>query len=115
MPPMTVTELAACPTMGPRLPEPRGPISALMQALLFGRTDAGSAAAAVGSADPYGDDLQLALYVAYELHYRGFAGVADEQEWDPDVLALRTALERRFLGALRAEVRTDDADVDRAL
>jgi hypothetical protein len=110
---MTVTVLAACPTTGPRLPEPRGPLSSHMQALLFGRTDAG--AAAVGRADPLGDDLQLALYMAYELHYRGFDGVPDEQEWDPAVLALRTALERRFAGALRAEVRTDDADVDRAI
>ena len=28
----------------------------------------------VCDADPYGLDLQLALYVCYELHYRGFAG-----------------------------------------
>ena len=26
-------------------------------------------------ADPFGADLQLALYVCYELHYHGFAGV----------------------------------------
>lgn len=111
---MTVTELAARPTLGPRLPEPRGPISAHMQALLRGREGSG-AGAAVGSADPFGDDLQLALYVAYELHYRGFEGVPDELEWDPDILALRTALERRFATELRAQVPTDDADVDRAI
>ena len=29
----------------------------------------------MGDLDPYGLDLQLALYVCYELHYRGFAGV----------------------------------------
>jgi hypothetical protein len=55
-------------------------------------------------ADPYGDDLQLALYVLYELHYRGFAGVGDDREWDPELLALRGALEDRFLTALRADV-----------
>ncbi|ALC25187.1 iron-containing redox enzyme family protein [Streptomyces pristinaespiralis] len=53
------------------------------------------------SADPLGDDLQLALYVCYELHYRGFSGVDPAWEWDPDLLALRAAMERRFLRAVR--------------
>jgi hypothetical protein len=43
----------------------------------------------VDGADPYGADLQLALYCLYELHYRGFAGVADELEWDPALLTVR--------------------------
>ena len=30
--------------------------------------------ASVSDPDPYGLDLQLALYMCYELHYRGFAG-----------------------------------------
>ena len=35
--------------------------------------------------DPLGDDdLHLALYLAYELHYRGLPGVEDDREWDPD-------------------------------
>ena len=42
------------------------------------------ARSAKGAAD---EDLQLALYVAYELHYRGFEGVPPEMEWDPSVLA----------------------------
>lgn len=54
-------------------------------------------------ADPYGDDLHLALYVCYELHYRGFAGVDPRSEWDPELLGLRRELEDRFLGALRAD------------
>jgi hypothetical protein len=54
--------------------------------------------------DPYGEDLHLALYCCYELHYRGFAGVAAELEWDPDLLGLRQQLERAFLAALRADV-----------
>ncbi|MCQ0003072.1 iron-containing redox enzyme family protein [Streptomyces sudanensis] len=58
--------------------------------------------AAVRGADPLGDDLQLALYLCYELHYRGFHGVAPEWEWDPGLLALRRAVEERFLGELRA-------------
>jgi hypothetical protein len=64
-------------------------------------------------ADPYGGDLQLALYVLYELHYRGFAGIADDREWDTGLLALRGALEDRFLGALSRDVPgpRDPADV----
>lgn len=46
------------------------------------------------------EDLQLALYCCYELHYRGFAGVDDELEWDPGLLSFRGRLEARFLEAL---------------
>jgi hypothetical protein len=35
------------------------------------------------------EDLQLALYCLYELHYRGFEGVSDEWEWHPGLLAFR--------------------------
>jgi hypothetical protein len=70
--------------------------------------------AAVGPADPYGDDLQLALYTCYELHYRGFSGVADSWEWDPGLLRLRAAMEHRFLTALRGDVPAH-ASVDDAL
>ncbi|MER5531546.1 iron-containing redox enzyme family protein [Streptomyces sp. NPDC002677] len=55
-------------------------------------------------ADPYGDDLQLALYLCYELHYRGFAGVDAGWEWEPGLLRLRAEMEHRFLSALRADV-----------
>jgi hypothetical protein len=64
----------------------------------------GRAVPSADAADPYGEDLQLALYCCYELHYRGFAGVSDELEWDPALLGLRAAMERRFLAALRADV-----------
>jgi hypothetical protein len=50
------------------------------------------------------DDVHLALYVLYELHYRGFAEVDDEWEWDPGLLAERARLERAFEAALEAEV-----------
>src|SRR4051812_7302699 len=42
------------------------------------------------------EDLQLALYCCYELHYRGFDGVDDAWEWDPGLLAFRAALEAAF-------------------
>jgi pyrroloquinoline quinone (PQQ) biosynthesis protein C len=55
--------------------------------------------------DPLADeDLQLALYCCYELHYRGLPGVDERWEWSPSLLALRGALEERFESALRAEV-----------
>jgi hypothetical protein len=47
------------------------------------------------------EDLQLALYVSYELHYRGFGGVDDGWEWHPGLIAFRGALEREFEAALR--------------
>ncbi|MFA9271791.1 MAG: iron-containing redox enzyme family protein [Baekduiaceae bacterium] len=103
------------------LPRPRGPISEhLLDAL---RSPAGSLALVPGDAlpdDPRTDeDLQLALYVTYELHYRGFAGVDDRWEWDPALLTLRATLERAFEGALRTAVPQPDPaapqDTDAAL
>ncbi|WP_051865017.1 iron-containing redox enzyme family protein [Streptomyces griseus] len=87
----------------PRLPTARGPLS---NAVLGALRDAchQPSLRAVEGADPYGDDLQLALYVLYELHYQGFDGVEDEREWDPALLRARRALEDRFLTALRDDV-----------
>lgn len=87
----------------PPLPAPRGALSVgVVSALGHGQPVPGPEGAA--GADPYGDDLQLALYVLYELHYQGFDAVDEEREWDPDLLVLRRALEQRFLTALRADV-----------
>lgn len=102
--------------LSPPLPEPRGPLSAAVTALLReadpGSTDTGSMPSPERSS-AYGDDLQLALYVLYELHYQGFRGVPDSLEWDSGLLAFRGALERRFLGALRADVPVDGTDTAR--
>ncbi|MEU3522486.1 iron-containing redox enzyme family protein [Streptomyces sp. NPDC038707] len=97
----------------PRLPRPRGPLSTALIANLRG-TGPLPRPADAGAADPYGDDLQLALYVCYELHYRGFAGVPAEREWDPELLRVRAALEERFLAALRADTPVHDS-LDEAL
>ncbi len=93
------------PTDGPPLPRPRGPRSAaLLRALRAGATadlDRLPTAPGPSAGDPLADDdLQLALYCCYELHYRGFAGVADGLEWDPALLAFRAGLERTFLEPL---------------
>ncbi|GAA0282232.1 iron-containing redox enzyme family protein [Cryptosporangium japonicum] len=62
------------------------------------------------------EDLQLALWVLYELHYRGFDGVDPDWEWDPQLLALRARLEAHFVDGLRAAVPAPpDAPVARAL
>jgi hypothetical protein len=54
-------------------------------------------------ADPLADeDLQLALYLCYELHYGGLPGVDDAWEWDPGLLEFRAALEAPFEAALDA-------------
>jgi Iron-containing redox enzyme len=98
------------------LPEARGEISAgLIEALRSDPHDAGALpAAAARDAEPYGDDLQLALYLCYEPHYRGFEGVSDWWEWNPRMLELRQVLEARFLAALRADVKVH-ADAGSAL
>lgn len=59
--------------------------------------------------DPYGLDLQLALYMCYELHYRGFASVDPGWEWNPALLGLRAELERVFLAGVRRDVGPIDA------
>lgn len=89
---------------GPSVPGPRGPLSAGLFAALASRQQAPPDVGEAEVADPYGEDLHLALYVLYELHYRGFADIAEDREWDPALMPLRRALEERFLGALRNDV-----------
>ena len=61
------------------LPQPRGPVS---EALFAGlRKPPHRLSTPSGEIDP--EDLQLALYCCYELHYRGFEGVDDRWEWEP--------------------------------
>jgi hypothetical protein len=86
------------------LPVPRGTLSAELCDALQGEPRALDWPE-VAAADPLtDDDLQLALYVCYELHYRSFEGVSDAWEWDPSVLAFRRMLERSFEGELRTRV-----------
>ena len=55
--------------------------------------------------DPLVDrDFQLALWMLYELHADGFAGVDDALEWDPLLLAARSTLEMRHERAVRSLV-----------
>jgi hypothetical protein len=50
------------------------------------------------------DDLHLALYLCYELHYRGLAGADADWEWDPALLRFRAQLESAFLHRLVDEM-----------
>ncbi|WP_414941817.1 iron-containing redox enzyme family protein [Amycolatopsis sp. cmx-11-51] len=92
-----------------RTPRPRGPVSTTLLAHLTRPPHAlppavehaarqsrtGDAGAALGE-----EDLQLSLWVCYELSYRGFDDVDHAWETEPSLLALRRVLERRLLAAL---------------
>ncbi|MGW2228425.1 iron-containing redox enzyme family protein [Streptomyces formicae] len=103
-------------TRQPELPVPRGELSSQVVAALRDGTppDAPAQRRGASAAEPYGDDLQLALYTLYELHYQGFHGVDPELEWEPGLLALRRLLEQRFLAALRRDA-APRADAAQAL
>ncbi len=104
------------------LPVPRGPVSEVLLTALAGIPGSLPPVAVTAPGDPLADDdLQLSLYVLYELHYRGFDGVDDRWEWDPDALALRARLEAIFEDGLDFALRgwappaADAATMDLAL
>ena len=109
-------------TVEPPLPAAHGPLSMAVRRSLTEPAphDQLTRIGALGRAtpDPYGLDLQLALYMCYELHYRGFAGVDPTWEWNPGLLHLRGQLERAFLAGVRRDVgriepgRTAEAEMD---
>lgn len=91
------------------LPAARGPMSEAIIAALSTDPDDGVPLPGVGTTtDPFGEDVQLALYTCYELHYQGFTAVDDRWEWQPDLLRMRAQLERLFLDAVRAHVAPGD-------
>ena len=86
----------------------RGPLSGRLLRLLRGQPHAypGLVDAARGAADQASDgltdeDLQVSLYLLYELHYRGLAGVDERWEWHPDLVATAAVLESVAEEALR--------------
>jgi heme oxygenase-like protein len=87
------------------LPRARGPISELLlEELPRGIHDLPRVAPEHAD-DPLADeDLQLSLYLCYELHYRGLPGVDERWEWEPSLLHIRATLERQFEEALLAAV-----------
>jgi hypothetical protein len=109
-----------------QLPQPRGPLGAALLDVLQAPPDGSATSArselvrtatnAVEHARDIltDDDVQLALFTMYELHYRGLRDVDDWWEWDPDLLRARTVLEAAMERALRARVpQTQDLPTDR--
>lgn len=84
--------------------QPRGPVTEFLVDALH------RPARRLGSISPpsdhpiWGEDASLALYLCYELHYRGLPCVDERWEWEPSLLALRRSLEDAFVGALFDEV-----------
>ncbi|MFL5843280.1 MAG: iron-containing redox enzyme family protein [Solirubrobacteraceae bacterium] len=91
----------------------RGPLSEALLAALTAPPGTPIAAPRVDAAHALdGEDLHYALYLCYELHYRGLPGVDDRWEWDPALLAFRAALEDAFEAALVAAIGPAAGGVD---
>lgn len=100
---MTTLANEALATGQSRLPPARGTLSAaLLDTLPRGCAERAPVLPGPAGADPFGDDLHLALQLCYELHYRGLPGVSDSWEWNPALLRFRAGLEEVFLAALRS-------------
>lgn len=95
---------------GPALPAARGPISSALFMCLSSPPGLVLAVPEIEGDPLSDDDLHLALYVCYELHYRGFAGVDALWEWQPALLEFRRALETAFESALREEYFVKDTE-----
>lgn len=97
------SHIRTCDVHSAALPRPRGPISDEVISRLRSPADIGPWSIHV-TGEPYGEDVQLALTVLYEMHYRGFDGVDAEWEWMPGPLGVRAQLEQLFLQALHHDV-----------
>ncbi|HET6864616.1 MAG TPA: iron-containing redox enzyme family protein [Solirubrobacteraceae bacterium] len=103
------------------LPSPRGPVTERLIAAFGHAPGSLDAGALPRFDDPLADeDLQLALYLCYELHYRALPGVDDRWEWDPGLLEVRRQLELEFERGLFDSVPSGPesvpaADIDLAL
>lgn len=83
------------------LPRPRGPFSERLFAQLRS-ADPVPTPVEMTTTDAFADDdLQVALWALYELHYRGFDDVDPGHEWSPALLATRAGVETVFEQAVR--------------
>lgn len=94
--------------VAPCLPQPRGPLSERVLGALVKRPRSGGeplvGRRAVAGADPWGEDVQIALHTLLDLGYRGFADV--DPAWETALAAVQAVnrLEDLFLGAVTDEV-----------
>jgi heme oxygenase-like protein len=86
-----------------RLPRPRGALSGVVVTMLA-EASPRTVQVDVRSGVVHDADAQLALWMLYELAYRGFDGVPDGLEWDLDLLRLRGELESGFEDEVRLAV-----------
>jgi Iron-containing redox enzyme len=95
-----------------QLPSPRGPVSEVLVRALPDPPGELPPLDPAPAAEPLADeDLNLSLYLCYELHYRGLPGVDDRWEWNPSLLRLRGLLEEQFEQALKDAVPLGDEEV----
>jgi Iron-containing redox enzyme len=94
------------------LPPSRGPVSTSIVSALRHRDPAllSSWPAGLEVDSVTDDDLQLSLWICYELHYQGFDDVDPSWEWQPELIGLRRELEHQFLRDLRRDVSVADSD-----
>jgi hypothetical protein len=86
-----------------QVPQPRGPLTEeLFSAFRLGSDDFYAVLAVAPTAT--GEDAALALWALHQLHYTGFDDVADELEWDPQLIRVRGLLERDLEARLRRRV-----------
>ena len=105
---MTIDTAVASPALHDSpapLPQPRGPLTtALLAALVRDPHRSLDLRHLSWEGDPASaladEDLQLALWIAYELHYRGLAGVDERWEWHPELLWARARWEEQLLAGL---------------
>lgn len=89
------------------LPTPRGPLSASIVSALAQRDPSllvELPLTAIADDPLTDDDVQLALWTCYELHYRGFDDCDATWEWQPELIAVRRELERHLLDALHRDL-----------
>jgi hypothetical protein len=85
----------------PTLPSSRGALSdALIAALSQPPHDLRLPEVTAGAEPLADEDLQLSLYLCYELHYREYADIPAGWEWNADLLRLRATLEAIYDEAL---------------
>jgi hypothetical protein len=91
-----------------KLPTPRGPLSEAILSYWTGGPPPDRQVIEPGSLDAAVDeDLHLALWCCYQLHFTGFDGLDHDPQWDPTTIAFRVELETAFEQALREEHRAD--------
>jgi hypothetical protein len=94
------------------LPRARGPLTGRVVDALRGAGPLPSPLAVPGRSGDltHDEDVQLALWICYELHYRGFEDVDADWDTHPGLLAFRTGLEQPWLAELRRLARVDVLD-----